>query len=107
MIREMTASEKVFCNKLRARGLKVDIYTSHETAQHIDHYDFVVNGQQVEFKEMKSVNRNRPKQQCDRQAVEHQAVHSPTGAQQAGMDTRHSEVDCVRGARRIFVGASR
>ena len=78
MIREMTASEKVFCNKLRARGLKIDIYTSHEAAQYIDHYDFVVNGQQVEFKEMKSVNRNGSKQ-CDRQAVEHQAVHSPTG----------------------------
>ena len=33
MIREMTASEKVFCNKLRARGLKVDIYTRTDQAE--------------------------------------------------------------------------
>ena len=80
----MKASETVFCNKLQARGLKVDIYTNHKTAQYIDHYDFVVNGQQVEFKEMKSVNRRNRSRQCDRQAVEHQAVHSRTERNRPG-----------------------
>jgi hypothetical protein len=71
--RGMDYAEQSFMVRMRGRGVDIQ-HEGSETAQCVEHYDFLVNGVKVEFKSIKSIYHNPWVAQIERLLVEWQAV---------------------------------